>query len=269
MQSNPKFWPYFKDAIGAIDGTHIPVVPPSHTAAAFRNCKGFLSQNCLFICDFDLFFKYALTGWEGSASDSRVYDNALSWDLNIPEGKYLLADLGYPSRPTLLVPYRGTRYHLAEWGRASVRYASFYFFLRLLIPFSPENKEELFNLRHASLRNAIERIFSILKKRFRILLLGPKYPIDIQVRIPLALAALYNFIHLHESNDAGEEDSDSEDGAGDGAGDNWNTNHDDFGYEDRGGLRDKIATEMWADYLTFRHTHDMTDSDNDSGDDHM
>jgi len=181
MQSNPKFWPYFKDAIGAIDGTHILVVPPSHVAAAFRNRKGFLSQNCLFICDFNLFFKYALMGWEGSASDSRVYDNVLSRDLDIPEDKYLLADLSYPSRPTLLVPYHGTRYHLTEWGWASVRYASFYFFLQLLIPFSPENKEELFNLRHASLWNTIERIFGILKKCFRILLLGPKYPIDIQV----------------------------------------------------------------------------------------
>jgi len=83
------------------------------------------------------------------------------------------------------------------------------------------------------------------------------------------LATLYNFIHLHESDGAGEEDSDSKDSAGDGAGDNWNTNHDDFGYKDHGGLRDKIATEMWVDYLTFRHAHDMTDSDNDSGDDHM
>ena len=127
--SNPKFWPYFKDAIGTIDGTHILVVPPSHMATAFQNCKGFLSQNCLFICDYDFFFRYAFTEWEGSASDSRVYNNALLCDLNIPEGKYLLADLGYPFRLTLLVPYHGTHYHLAEWGRVNMWYALFYFFL--------------------------------------------------------------------------------------------------------------------------------------------
>jgi hypothetical protein len=30
-------------------------------------------------------------------------------------------DAGYPLRDNLLVPYRGVRYHLAEWGRANVR----------------------------------------------------------------------------------------------------------------------------------------------------
>src|SRR6266702_200522 len=99
IRTNPKFWPYFKDAVGAIDGTHIPVTPPARAAAAFRDRKGLLSQNCLFTCDFDLHFMYALTGWEGSASDAWVYDDALSQDLDIPEGKYLLADLGFPSRP--------------------------------------------------------------------------------------------------------------------------------------------------------------------------
>ena len=67
-------------------------------------------------------FTYTLTGWEGSATDARVYDDAITSDLHIPEGKYLLADEGYPLRRELLVPYRGVRYHLAEWGRANVRY---------------------------------------------------------------------------------------------------------------------------------------------------
>ena len=30
IQSDPKFWPYFKDVIGAVDGCHIPISPPSH-----------------------------------------------------------------------------------------------------------------------------------------------------------------------------------------------------------------------------------------------
>ena len=67
-------------------------------------------------------FTYTLTGWEGSATDARVYDDAITSDLHIPEGKYLLADAGYPLRCELLVPYRGVRYHLAEWGRANVWY---------------------------------------------------------------------------------------------------------------------------------------------------
>jgi hypothetical protein len=67
---------------------------------------------------------YALTGWEGSAGDARVYDDARSRDLDIPDGKYYLADAGFPACQQLIIPYRGVRYHLAEWGRASIRYVS-------------------------------------------------------------------------------------------------------------------------------------------------
>jgi hypothetical protein len=124
IRRNPKFWPFFKDVLGAIDGSHIHCSPPASERAFYRNRKGFLSQNCLFACSFNLQFIYAFTGWEGSASDARVYENACSQDLLIPNGKYYLADAGFPSCKQLLIPYRGPRYHLAEWGRASVRQVS-------------------------------------------------------------------------------------------------------------------------------------------------
>lgn len=73
------------------------------------------------MCDFDLNFTYALTGWEGSATDARVYQDAITTDLHVPDGKYLLADAGFPMQSRLLIPYRGVRYHLAEWGRAGTR----------------------------------------------------------------------------------------------------------------------------------------------------
>lgn len=119
---NPKFWPYFKDVLGALDGSHIHSSPPAFLRASCRNRKGAISQNCIFACSFDLRFVYALTGWEGSATDARVYEDARTTDLIIPPGKCYLADAGYPHCKELLVPYRGVRYHLAEWGRASVRY---------------------------------------------------------------------------------------------------------------------------------------------------
>jgi hypothetical protein len=121
IRKNPKFWPFFKDTIGALDGSHIHAAPPAPQRAAYRDQKGLVSQNCLFICDFNMNFTYALTGWEGSATDARVYADACANGLRIPEGKYFLADAGYPLRRGLLIPYRGIRYHLAEWGRASVR----------------------------------------------------------------------------------------------------------------------------------------------------
>jgi DDE superfamily endonuclease len=122
FRRNPKFWPFFKDALGAIDGSHIHSAPPALERVFCRNRKGFISQNCLFACSFVLLFVYALTGWEGSATDARVWEDARSKDLVIPDGKYYLADAGFPSCKELLLPYRGVRYHLAEWGRAGTRY---------------------------------------------------------------------------------------------------------------------------------------------------
>jgi hypothetical protein len=128
IRNSPKFWPYFKGAIGAIDGSHIHASPPSCDRTFYRNRKGFVSQNCLFACDWDLKFIYTETGWEGSVTDARLWEEAHSDGLDIPDQKYLLGDAGFPSCKELLVPYRGVRYHLAEWGRASTRYIFLFLF---------------------------------------------------------------------------------------------------------------------------------------------
>lgn len=119
--NSPKRFPYFKDCLGAIDGTQINSSPSAQDRHAARNRKGGVTQNCLMGCTFDFKFSYVLSGWEGSASDALVYDDARRTDFRIPAGKYYLADAGYPSCDELLVPYRSTRYHLAEWGRADIR----------------------------------------------------------------------------------------------------------------------------------------------------
>ena len=67
----------------------------------------------------------------------------------------------------------------------------------------PQNAKELFNLRHSSLHNAIERIFGVLKKRFPILKKQLEYDYDIQVQLVNASCCLHNLIR-REGN--GEED---------------------------------------------------------------
>ena len=126
IQQNPKFWPYFKDALGAIDGSHINFAAPASLRDIYRNRKGFISQNCLFACLFSLQFCYALTGWEGSATDAQLWNDTINDDLVVPEGKYYLADAGFGACDQLLLPYQGVCYHLAEWGRANVRYVAFF-----------------------------------------------------------------------------------------------------------------------------------------------
>lgn len=122
IRNNPKWFPFFGGAIGSMDGTHINCCPSAEDRQASRNRKGGITMNCLACCSQDMYFLYILSGWEGSAADAAVYLDARLTDLNIPNGKYYLADAGFGSCDACLVPYRGFRYHLAEWGRASVRY---------------------------------------------------------------------------------------------------------------------------------------------------
>jgi hypothetical protein len=122
IRNNPKFYPFFENVIGAIDGTHIN----AHTSALERHInrdrKGGMTQNCLFGCDMDFRFVYGITGFEGSAADSSIYHHAHLMDFAIPQGKCYLADAGCPACNALLVPYHGVCYHLAEWGQAGIQY---------------------------------------------------------------------------------------------------------------------------------------------------
>nr|XP_034584894.1 uncharacterized protein LOC117847729 [Setaria viridis] len=104
--------PYFKDCIGAIDGTHVLARVPLKMQAAFRGRKHTITQNVLAAVDFDLRFTYVLAGWEGSAHDALILSDALERTdgLTVPQGKFYLVDAGYAARPGFLPPYRGTRH---------------------------------------------------------------------------------------------------------------------------------------------------------------
>jgi hypothetical protein len=121
IRNNPKLFPFFEHCRGAIDGSHIDAFVPADILARYRNRKGHISQNILAACTFCLLFCYVLAGWEGSASDSRIFEDARHHGLAISPGTYYLGDAGFPLCDALLVPYRGVHYHLQEWGRAPQR----------------------------------------------------------------------------------------------------------------------------------------------------
>jgi hypothetical protein len=123
IRENQKWYPYFKNCRGALDGTHVESFVPDVDIPRYRDRKGGISQNVLAVCTFDMRFAYVLAGWEGSAADGRVFEDARRKDLAIPPGSYYLADAGFPTCDALLVPYRGVRYHLKEWARAPQKYA--------------------------------------------------------------------------------------------------------------------------------------------------
>ena len=59
-----------------MDGSHVPCIVDAHLRAAFRNWKGYTSQNVLAIVDFDMKFTYVVAGWEGLVHDARVLCDA-------------------------------------------------------------------------------------------------------------------------------------------------------------------------------------------------
>lgn len=77
LQSS-RFSPHFNNCIGAIDGTHIPVVVPSSKLIQHTGRHGYTSQNVLAICDFDMKFTFAVAGWPGSVHDMRVFNDAIT-----------------------------------------------------------------------------------------------------------------------------------------------------------------------------------------------
>ena len=70
-----------------------------------------------------------------------------------------------------------------------------------MFDYRPTNADELFNLWHAMARNIIERIFGVLKRCFCILVYPAEIDMDLQARIPAALAAIHNFIRIHDPDE--------------------------------------------------------------------
>ena len=123
IQDNPKIYPFFCSAIGALDGTHFDCSGTPEQQAIARDHKGHVTQNCLAACDFTHKFVYVFSGWEGSITDSTMFNDAHITDLYVPtaHGHYYLADAGFPNSTSLLLPYQGVCYHLQEWSCADLQ----------------------------------------------------------------------------------------------------------------------------------------------------
>jgi hypothetical protein len=89
-------------------------------------------------------------------------------------------DSDYPNCTSYLAPYKGSTYHLPEF--------------RLRRHRAPQEKYEMFNYLHSSLRNFIECAFGVLKQKWHILKKMPSFPIRKQTEIIIACMALHNFI---------------------------------------------------------------------------
>ena len=131
----------------------------------------------------------------------------------------------------IMTPYKGVRYHLKEFTRRG-----------------PQNPRELFNHRHSSLRNVIERTFGVLKKRFPIIASGsePHYSLETMTDIVLACCILHNFLRGVDNDDALIDEVDREIMENHVETNTAQTREDD--YRIGCNFRDELAEQMWRDY---------------------
>ncbi|PPD81812.1 hypothetical protein GOBAR_DD21263 [Gossypium barbadense] len=161
--SSDTMWKWFKNCLGALDGTHIKIRVPTVDKPRYRTRKGDIATNMLGVCTPEMQFVYVLPGWEGSIVDGRVLRDAISrrHGLKVPHGCYYLVDAGYTNCEGFLAPFRGQRYHLNEWRQG----------------YQPSSPQEFFNMKHALACNVIERCFGLLKLRWGILRSPSFYPV--------------------------------------------------------------------------------------------
>ena len=134
--------------IGAIDGSHIPIKPPTVDAEQYYNRKKFPSIILQAVCDQNLHFLDVYCGWPGSVHDSRILKNSPLFiktsenkEEQFPANTHSIGDSAFGISKWLLTPYK-------DFGNVS-------------------NDQKRYNFIHSSGRIFIERAFGTLKGRFR------------------------------------------------------------------------------------------------------
>ncbi|XP_023743163.1 uncharacterized protein LOC111891341 [Lactuca sativa] len=196
--NNPRYYPFLKDCIGAIDETHVKASVPQHDQIKFIGRKNCVTQNIRAACDFNMCFTFAWARWEETAHDTRIFNEARRrHEVKFPlpaDGKYYLVDDGYPNTKGYLDPYKcsNIRYHIPDFRRGQTTT------LR-----KPKGFKEKFNYYHLSLRNIIERTFGVWKARWVLLRdMHVNFGFETQVKIALASMAIHNYIRMSGSCDA-------------------------------------------------------------------
>jgi hypothetical protein len=103
------FSPHFYGVIGAIDGTHIPIVVPSSVMIAHFGWYRETTQNVLAVYDFDMRFTFVVVGWPGSVHDTRGFNKTLVRYADKfhfpPEGKNYQTTTLFVISATLLITF--------------------------------------------------------------------------------------------------------------------------------------------------------------------
>ena len=149
----------FPQTVGAIDGSHMPILKPNDSASDYYNRKGYYSILMQGVVDFRGVFIDVNIGWPGKVHDARVFANSSfyrkacsgtlfpNWSRQISGVSVpllILGDPAYPLLPWLMKPYLETT--------------------------NSSDKDHNFNYRQSRARMVVENAFGRLKGRWRCLL---------------------------------------------------------------------------------------------------
>lgn len=162
----------YPQAIGAIDGTHIPVLPPADGKHDYICRKGYPSVVLQAVVDANLMFKDIYANTAGAAHDATVYYRS-------PLSTAILTSM--PKHDKII---NGHSVPLHILGDPAYALST-----RIMKGYTGRNlsaEQESFNVYHSSARMCVERAFGKLKSRFRIL--QKRMDVDVE-RAPAIITA--------------------------------------------------------------------------------
>ncbi|KAK7879837.1 hypothetical protein WMY93_033497 [Mugilogobius chulae] len=172
--------------VGAVDGSHIPIIAPQEYHTDYFNRKGWHSINLQGVVDGKGLFWHVFAGMPGSMHDARVLRLSSLWELasqgmlfpdhtrevsGVMTGYYILGDSAYPLQKWLLKPYSDT-------GRLTA-------------------DQQLYNKKFSRARVVVENAFGRLKGRWRCLLKRNDSDLELVKSMVLACCALHNLCESH------------------------------------------------------------------------
>ena len=178
----------FPQCFGAVDGSHILILPPRDSPSDYYNRKGFHSIVLQALVDHQNRFLNVYVGWPGSVHDARIFPNSEVFTkgqsgrlapntvrsiggVSVPV--VILGDPAYPLLPWLMKPYPGAGLSV---------------------------KEKKFNSRLSRARVVVECAFGRLKGRWRSLLKRNDIKIDFMTTFVTACCILHNICEVHQDS---------------------------------------------------------------------
>lgn len=178
-------WQY-PNCLGAIDGTHIEIVPPPNSGSYYFNYKRFHSIVMMVVADADLRIIYLDVGTNGRVSDGGVYRKSTFYQglsagkLHIPTPRRIPENTAEDKFPFVLVGD-----------------AAFGLSLNMMRPYDSRNRttaQKVHDYRLSRARRTSENLFARIDSKFRCKTVPFRLNPQKVVTILKAIAVLHNFI---------------------------------------------------------------------------